>query len=400
MILRIVVLFLACVPFVQVQSQSKPVDSVIVKVGVKSRITISIGDPADISVLRHYDVDGLIEDLIRRVEDGQVQLPPAGRYSIDSVAAAARTEADRALRELQKEIEAMEREMPGDASRAQHLEKMRAISAAVERLAHLQARLAREQAERMVTRKYRSYQWPDESDLDNNEKEDDDEEEELTPMRREHKRTRNSFHMDFGINNYLADGKFVDADNLPYTVRPMGSWYVAGNSTYRTRLANKFFLEWGLGVGFYNFKFLNDSIRMTKTNSGISFAPDEREFSYRKSKLTAYYAQVFMVPVIDFGGNRYKPGMFDDRSSSSFRIGIGPYAGYRIDSYAKQSYKAEGDRQVDRRHDNFYLNNLRYGLRLQVGFRDTELFFNYDMNELFTSGKGPALQAFSFGVSF
>ena len=46
------------------------------------------------------------------------------------------------------------------------------------------------------------------------------------------------------------------------------------------------------------------------------------------------------------------------------------------------------------------MNNLRYGLRLQFGFRDTDFFFNYDLNELFSAGKGPKVNAFSFGVSF
>ena len=30
----------------------------------------------------------------------------------------------------------------------------------------------------------------------------------------------------------------------------------------------------------------------------------------------------------------------------------------------------------------------------------TDLFFNYDLNELFAEGKGPKLNAFSFGVIF
>lgn len=91
---------------------------------------------------------------------------------------------------------------------------------------------------------------------------------------------------------------------------------------------------------------------------------------------------------------------FDNNHSESFRIGLGPYAGYRIDSYTKLQYKEEGEKRRERNHDPFYLNNIRYGLRFQIGFRDTDLFFNYDMNELFASGKGPKLNAFSFGITF
>ncbi|MBA4054703.1 MAG: hypothetical protein C0490_08335, partial [Marivirga sp.] len=75
------------------------------------------------------------------------------------------------------------------------------------------------------------------------------------------------------------------------------------------------------------------------------------------------------------------------------------YVGYRIASHSKIVYKEDG-KEKDKEHDSFYLNNFRYGVRLQVGYRATDLFFNYDLNELFASGKGPNLNAFSFGVIF
>ncbi len=128
--------------------------------------------------------------------------------------------------------------------------------------------------------------------------------------------------------------------------------------------------------------------------------PDTRAFNYLKSKLTVNYLQASIVPVIDFGGSRYKPSLFDNIESDGFRIGLGPYVGYRLGSHTKQVYKKDGDRQRERFNDNFYINSLRYGLRLQIGFRDTDFFFNYDMNELFSNGKGPKVNAFSFGLSF
>ncbi|HMR58489.1 MAG TPA: hypothetical protein PKC10_14290, partial [Cyclobacteriaceae bacterium] len=78
----------------------------------------------------------------------------------------------------------------------------------------------------------------------------------------------------------------------------------------------------------------------------------------------------------------------------------GPYVGYRIASYSKQMFEENGAERKPRNHDNFYLNNLRYGLRAQIGFNDIDFFFNYDMNELFVENKGPQLNAFSFGVTF
>lgn len=213
------------------------------------------------------------------------------------------------------------------------------------------------------------------------------------------RRTHHSINVDVGTNNYLENGKFPDASNQLYTVRPWGSWYVGLNSVLRTRLARKFFVEWGGGVSWYNFKFANDKTVLSKDDNGVVFSEDGRNIDFRKSKLTVAYVNAFLVPMIDFGDESRKTSIFDGGHSSSFRIGVGPYAGYRIDSYTKQMYYENGNKVRPHDHDNFYLNNLRYGIRLQVGFRDTDVFFNYDMNELFSDNKGPKVQAFSFGIT-
>ena len=61
---------------------------------------------------------------------------------------------------------------------------------------------------------------------------------------------------------------------------------------------------------------------------------------------------------------------------------------------------SHGDKEKEKDHDNFYLNNLRYGIRFQIGVRSTDLFVNYDMNELFATDRGPKLNAISFGIIF
>ncbi|HEY5916403.1 MAG TPA: hypothetical protein VIU13_03345, partial [Chryseolinea sp.] len=211
-------------------------------------------------------------------------------------------------------------------------------------------------------------------------------------------RTWQSFNFDFGTNNYLEDGKFPNSNNELYAVRPWGSWYVGLASIQRTRLAKKFFLEWGIGVNWYNFKFEEDNVLIQKDDDGIHFSEDMRDVSYKKSKLTASFLTASLIPVVDFGDNSRKARIWDGYRNS-FRVGLGPYIGYRIESHSKLVYKDE-NKEKDKEHDSFYLNNIRWGLRLQLGYRSTDLFFNYDISELFVSGKGPSLNAFSFGVIF
>lgn len=213
-------------------------------------------------------------------------------------------------------------------------------------------------------------------------------------------RTWQSFNFDFGTNNYLQDGKFPDNTDEKYSVRPWGSWYIAMASVQRTRLGKKFFLEWGLGMSWYTFKFQDDDVLMQKTDNGVEFvSANIADAEYIKSKLSASYVTASLVPLIDFGGNSRKSRVWEG-DADSFRIGLGPYVGYRISSHSKLVYKDGGSREKDKDHDSFYLNNLRYGARLQIGYRATDLFFNYDISELFVSGKGPKLNAFSFGVIF
>jgi hypothetical protein len=136
-----------------------------------------------------------------------------------------------------------------------------------------------------------------------------------------------------------------------------------------------------------------------KDDNSVTFNLDPRDYNFTKSKLTATFVNLSLVPVLDFGGNKYKPAFFDGHHAGGFRIGAGPYVGYRIDSYTKQVYEKDGDTKREHHHDTYYLNNLRYGVRLQLGFNDVDFFFNYDMNNLFNDNKGPQLNAFSFGIT-
>jgi len=246
---------------------------------------------------------------------------------------------------------------------------------------------------------YQADTWADEVQDWEDEDDDDNEWEWESDWNDKLGRTTQSLNFGLGTNNYVSDGKFIDRENATYAVRPWGSWYVGVNSIQRTRVARNFFVEWGLGLSWYNFKFQKDNVLIEKDDIGVTFVEDNTaDMAFKKSKLTVSYINLSLVPMLDFSNSSTKARMWD--SSSSFRIGLGPYVGYRIGSYSKIKYKEAGDTEKEKNHDSFYLENIRYGMRLQIGFRSTDLFFNYDMNDLFTPGKGPSLNAFSFGVVF
>lgn len=226
------------------------------------------------------------------------------------------------------------------------------------------------------------------------------EEREVRFNKKRHHGTNSTFTVEFGLNNYLSNGTFPSDDNELYAVNPIVSWYVALGSMNSTHLAGPLSLDWGANVSWYNFKFENERTRIEKLDDGLLFYEDPTPgISPIKSKLVVPYLNVSLVPMFIFGKSRssdWEP--FSYHENDGFRIGLGAYAGYRIGSRSKYVYKDDGDRRREKEQTNYYLNNWRYGARLQIGFRGVDLFANYDLNELFVTDRGPQLNAFSFGI--
>ncbi|UXP31114.1 hypothetical protein N6H18_12210 [Reichenbachiella agarivorans] len=215
----------------------------------------------------------------------------------------------------------------------------------------------------------------------------------------EEKRTRGAFEIEFGMNNWLQKGKFPDATGELYTIKPWGSWYFGLGHTNRTHITGPLMLNWGMGVSWYTWKLDNTSVRIIKNDTETVFVEDNT-VSGLKSKLSATFINATLVPMLDFGytDNKNKFGSFKKYSQKGFRVGAGGYIGYRIDSWTKFVYKDNGDKQKDKTKGNYYLNNFRYGVRAQMGFRGTDLFVNYDLNHVFAEDKGPELNGLSFGI--
>jgi len=221
---------------------------------------------------------------------------------------------------------------------------------------------------------------------------------------KEHKGNVTSFDIDLGMNNFFENGKFPDG-GAPYSVKPWGSWYIAFGPTVKSSGGGVFFLEWGANVGWYSFKFDNPQVRLEKTDDQLEFNFAPAEIAGQKSKLTASFLNISLVPMLDFAYGKRKvkkreSGSFSIETSrkQGFRMGFGGYTGYRLGSHTKYKFKENGDTEKDKDSGNFFLNNWRYGLRARVGWKDLDVFFNYDLNSLFSEDNGPDLNAFSFGI--
>ena len=203
---------------------------------------------------------------------------------------------------------------------------------------------------------------------------------------------------ELGMNNYFENGFFSEPETTNYTVRPWGSWATGFNGIYRLGLSKNFYVETGLGWNVYNFKFEKDDILITETDQGIVFERDPRDANFIKSKLTVTYLRASLIPMFDIG----RPKTYCDECfwQYKFRIGIGPYIGHRLGSFAKQRLSIDGDKQNEINRGRLELSNFRYGVRLQVGIEGTEFFYDIDLNTLFLKDRGPEVHAWSFGFIF
>ena len=320
-------------------AQEKKADTVIVPLAESSKIIFTVGDRDDLEILRHYNFQELFNDILTKLEESDPMHHDSAAYT-----------AQQEDRTISDDTEIDKRENG---------------------------------------RQENGENEDDDDDYDDHHKWD-------KSRRGRIGQTWQSYNIDLGTNNYLAGDQFPDGSE-PYAVRPWGSWYVAGNSVQRTRLGKNVFVEWGMGVSWYSFKFQEHNILMQKDEFGVRFETDTRDVEYVKSKLSATFINASLVPVLDFSDRSRKPRVWDGHHGG-FRLGVGPYVGYRIASKSKLVYESGGDREKEKDRDSFYLNNLRYGFRLQLGVRSTDLFVNYDMNDLFAEGKGPKLNAISFGL--
>lgn len=209
-------------------------------------------------------------------------------------------------------------------------------------------------------------------------------------------RTRHQIPIDFGLNNYFQDGNFGETPTgKPYELRSWGSRYFAFGTMFKTQIGGKkspLLVQYGLEASWNNFMFTGDNYAL-ETRDGVDFP--EYESSLDKSKLTAAYINLPLMVHLDFAENN-KRGL---------KLAFGGYAGYRVGSYTKIVYHENGDRQKDKEHSNFRLNDWRYGVRAEIGIGEDKfasglrLFFNYDINTLFTENSNlPKLNAFSFGI--
>ena len=223
--------------------------------------------------------------------------------------------------------------------------------------------------------------------------------EEKRDKKRYHPRSKFNFNIDVGLNNYIEDGKFPSGNAL-YALNPIGSWYWQFSPTYRNYIAGPLFIDLGLTASNNIYRFDNAATRLVKDPSGVYFTEETRPVSNLKSKLSDWYIGAKVVPLLAFNDSKRNRWRMWNNVNGGVRVGVGGYFGYRVSSRTKYIYEENGDKKKDKNTSNFLLNDVRYGVRGQFGFKGIDLFVEYDLNKMFQEGSGaPDLQRIQFGIT-
>ena len=203
------------------------------------------------------------------------------------------------------------------------------------------------------------------------------------------KSPRNGFNINLGLNTYSQNNMgSYSQDN--YDLKPWGSRFISLGWN-RGALISKgenaaLFIDLGLNFSWYNMMYEgNNTVKKgTNTINFPDYMVDGKTRDLSKSKLTASFINLELMPTIAI-----KSGLIS-------HLSIGVYGGFRLGSYTKTK---EANGQKEHLKDNFYLNNFRNGIAVELGIRRfADLFVQYDLNETFQSGKGPSVKMVSFGV--
>ncbi|HBH23964.1 MAG TPA: hypothetical protein DDY13_11140 [Cytophagales bacterium] len=340
-------------------------DTVEILFGDNSKIIILVNDKEDLKKLDDYDMNQVLEDLKETLDEQQTEEKNVVIEYNDGVDTVI-------VEELEEdEFEALERE-------------------------------------------FESENWDSKWDNDNSDNDyDDDWSDNRSWEKYEGKkrwysdnRTQYMSFLHIGFNNFMSDGSIVSGEQ--YDVKGWGSWYVAFEPSFQYHIAGPLALDYGGGFAWYNFKYQDPSTIMIKGEDEVLFLQATDDRNYQKSKLTVAYLNAHLVPMFDFGYRTTSETYNDGQGSikkirydrQRFRIGAGMYAGYKLDSYSKVTYRSDGGKSKDREKSSYFIRNFRYGVKGIVGIGDVDFWITYDLSPIFSENRGPELNPVTFGVSF
>jgi len=198
--------------------------------------------------------------------------------------------------------------------------------------------------------------------------------------------------IDLGFNTLLH------ADYGEYSLefmknRLLSSGYFSVNPVQQSigiqRNRNTIGLVTGLGLQWLNYR-LDKNTTIEKSETGFIIPKSLYFDTNQKSIFSSFYATLPVLAEIQFPVNHYNNRIF---------ISTGIIFHYRLSSSTKIRYRLDKKREKLKTPGDYFLPNVRYSLMARMGYRNFQVFCNYDLQPLFKKGTGPDLTPFSFGIT-
>lgn len=205
-------------------------------------------------------------------------------------------------------------------------------------------------------------------------------------VKKSYKSTRFNFDIDLGLNSFLN----ANNQEVP-DLKPLGSRYVSLNWHLNSQIGGRkspLYLVSGLEFAFNNYMFDRNYIIEEDVND-VTFFRRDLEINYDKAKLTHSSVNVPLMPMLKFKRDNGKDG---------FKLGAGPFVGYRLGAHSKFKYDDGGRTQKEKVRSSYNLSDFQYGLTGVIGYGNLDLFVKYNMNDLFKDNRGPDANVISFGL--
>jgi hypothetical protein len=192
------------------------------------------------------------------------------------------------------------------------------------------------------------------------------------------RRTTSDLVFAIGFNNAIIEGQSLN--DSPYKIG--GSGFVELGWAWKTRVfknTNAMRIKYGLSFQ-WNKLDIKDNLYFTETNDVVTL--EEFPINLKKSK---FRTTNLVVPIhFEFGPSKKieREDYFRYSTYRKFKIGVGGYGGFVLQSLQKLKYTEDGQKQKDK-FKNYNTNNFVYGVSGYISWGNVGIYAKYDLSTIF-----------------
>ena len=192
------------------------------------------------------------------------------------------------------------------------------------------------------------------------------------------KRTTSDMVFAIGFNNAIIEGESLN--DSPYKLG--GSGFVELGWAWKTRVfKNTNAVRFKYGFSFqWNKLDIKDDLYFNEVDDVVML--EEFPLNLNKSK---FRTTNLVFPVhFEFGSSKKteRDNYFRYSTHKQFKVGLGMYGGFVLQSMQKLKYKENGDKEKDK-IKGYNTNNLVYGLSAYLSWGNVGLYAKYDLSPIF-----------------